>query len=190
MSAFEFLFSFYGLLLGLSIAELAAGFSRAWDRRVLTRVGLMGPLLALVLMLDLVSFWTNSWVMRDQLQVGYYVVLGAATVALLYYFAATQVFPREGAKGALDDHVMAHRKTVIVAVILSNLLVTIGFCVVIGFSWSFLGYNFLLNAPYLLLLTAIGWLPGRRAVLGALMVTAVVSAFYEPLIAGVMGLFR
>lgn len=31
MSAFEFLFSFYGLLLGLSIAELAGGFSRVWD---------------------------------------------------------------------------------------------------------------------------------------------------------------
>ena len=31
--SFSFLFSFYGLLLGLAIAELASGFSRAWDER-------------------------------------------------------------------------------------------------------------------------------------------------------------
>lgn len=43
----------------------------------------MGPLLALVLMLDLASFWNNTWQMREHATVGYYVVLGAALVALL-----------------------------------------------------------------------------------------------------------
>jgi hypothetical protein len=190
MSAFEFLFSFYGLLLGLSIAELAGGFSRAWDRRGTAAVGWMGPLLAMVLMLDLVSFWTNSWQMRDRIAVEYYVTLAAAVVALLYYFAATQVFPREGSAVTADDHVMAHRKSVVAAAILSNLLVTMGYCIAMGFSWALLGYNLLLNTPYVLLLVAIGWAPGRRTVTGALIVTAVVSLFYEPLMFSVAGFFR
>lgn len=190
MSAFEFLFSFYGLLLGLSIADLAAGFSRTWDRRGTVAVGWMGPLLALVLTLDLVSFWTNTWLMRDHVEVGYYVALGAAAVALLYYFAATQVFPREGSTTSADDHVMAHRKAVITAVILSNLLVTVGYCITIGFSWSLLAHNLLLNAPYFLLLTAVGWLPRRRLTLIALATTAAVSLAYEPLMRGLAGLFR
>ena len=190
MSAFEFLFSFYGLLLGLSIAELASGFSRAWDRRGSVAVGWLAPLLAVILMLDLVSFWTNSWYMRDRIEVGYYVTLGAAIVALLYFFAATQVFPREGSNATSDDHVMAHRRTVATAVILSNLLVTLGYCLVMGFSWALLAYNILLNTPYILLLAAIGWAPGRRTLLGALIVTAGASLFYERLMSPVMTLFR
>lgn len=190
MSAFEFLFSFYGLLLGLSIAELAGGFSRTWDRRRTVAIGWMGPLLALVLMLDLVSFWTNTWQVRDGISVEYFITVAAAVVALLYYFAATQVFPRDGSTVTADDHVMAHRAGVMGAVILSNLLVTVGYCIAMGFTWGLLGYNLLLNTPYVLLLAAIGWLPGRRVVVGALVVTAAVSLFYEPLMSCLTALFR
>lgn len=190
MSAFEFLFSFYGLLLGLSIAELAGGFSRVWDRRAIQNVGWLGPLLALVLMSDLISFWTNAWLVRDRVDVGYHVALGAAIVSLLYYFAATQTFPRDGAATSADEHVMTHRKSVIGAVILSNLLVTLGFCLIVEFSWTFLAQNLLLNAPFFVLMGAIGWLPGRRAVLGALVVTLAASLFYEPLTSVLLGLFR
>ncbi|MDQ8028154.1 MAG: hypothetical protein REJ23_05470 [Brevundimonas sp.] len=188
MSAFEFLFSFYGLLLGLSIAELATGFSRAWDRRKTVPIGWAAPLLAIVLMLDLVSFWTNSWGIRERIEVDYYVTLAAATVALFYYFAATQVFPREGSTVTPTDHVMAHRRSVVIAVILSNLLVTVGFCIAMGFSWRLLGSNLLLNAPYFLLLVAIGWLPGQRGVLIALGVSTLLSLVYQPLMFGLAGL--
>lgn len=190
MSAFEFLFSFYGLLLGLSIAELAAGFSRAWDRRGTVAVGWMAPLLAVILITDLVSFWTNSWQMREAVQVSYYLALAAAVVALLYYFAATQVFPRDAATARPDEHVMAHRKTVVGAVVLSNLLVTVGFSLIMGSSWGLFTRNLLLNAPYFLLLGAIGWLPGRRSVLIALAVMAVFGLAYEPLMFGLVSLLR
>lgn len=84
---------------------------------------------------------------------------------------------------------MAHRKTVVAAVILSNLLVTLGFCLVNGFTWRLLGYNLMTNAPYLLVLAAIGWAPGRRTTLGALAITAASSLLYEPLIRAVGRVF-
>ena len=40
MSAFEFFFSFYGLLLGLSVAELVGGFARVLHERERIRVAL------------------------------------------------------------------------------------------------------------------------------------------------------
>lgn len=190
MSAFEFLFSFYGLLLGLSIAELAGGFSRVWDRRGTQAIGWLGPLLAVVLMSDLISFWTNAWQIRDHIKVAYPIALGAAVISLLYYFAATQAFPRDGSATSADDHVMTHRKTIVSAVILSNVLVTVGFCMIPAFDGPLLAKTLLLNAPYFLLLVAIGWLPSRRAVLATLVVTVFLMLFYDQLIAPFVGLFR
>lgn len=190
MSAFEFLFSFYGLLLGLSIAEMAGGFSRTWDRRGVHRVGWLAPLLGLILLSDLISFWTNAWFLRDQVEVSYIVAFCAAVITLLYYFAATQVFPRDSSTMSPDEHVMAHRKAVVSAAILSNVLVVVGVNALSGLGLGSLMVTLLLNLPLFSLLAAIGWLPGRRSVLAAMLVTVPISVFYEPLIFGIVGLFR
>ena len=190
MSAFEFLFSFYGLLLGLSIAEMAAGFSRTWDRRAVHAVGWLAPLLGLILLADLISFWTNAWHLRDRVEVSYILAFSAAIITLLYYFAATQVFPRDGSNVPPDEHVMAHRKAVVAAAILSNVLITIGVNLMDGFSFGSLAITLLMNAPLFVLLVAIGWLPGRRSVLAAMLVTVPITVFYEPIIFGFVGLFR
>jgi hypothetical protein len=42
--AFGFMFAFYGLLLGLAVAEVASGFSRAYDERKTRRLGFVAPL--------------------------------------------------------------------------------------------------------------------------------------------------
>ncbi len=59
MSAFEFFFSFYGLLLGLSVAELVGGFARVLHERQRVRFGWLTPLLALFVAVDLVTFWNR-----------------------------------------------------------------------------------------------------------------------------------
>ncbi|WEZ85853.1 hypothetical protein P6U16_22910 (plasmid) [Rhizobium sp. 32-5/1] len=41
--AFGFMFAFYGLLLGLAVAEIASGFSRAYDERHKRRLGIIAP---------------------------------------------------------------------------------------------------------------------------------------------------
>ena len=185
MSAFEFLISFYGILLGLSIAELASGFSRAWDQRAVSKIGWLTPLLGMIMVADLVSFWTNTWLLRDIIGVDYFTALGAAVITLLYYFAATQVFPRDGMTPDSDEHAMAHRKVVTCAMIVSNILLMIGLKIilsldVVGFFAVILTY-----VPLLILLVCVGWLRTRRSVLIAMIMCLPFTILYKPFADGV-----
>ena len=58
MSNFEFVFSLFGLLLGLALAEVLGGLGTAIQSRRKVRIGWLTPLLGLVIALDLTSFWT------------------------------------------------------------------------------------------------------------------------------------
>lgn len=132
MSQFEFLFSLYGLLLGLGVADLASGFSRAYDRRKTQPIGWLAPGLGALLICDLLTFWLAAWRFRDW-DVTYFLALGATAVGLIYYFAASQVFPREGSAETTDAHAMSRRKLVALAVFAINLVV---FFVPSTFRWA------------------------------------------------------
>ena len=54
----------------------------------------------------------NAWAYRELAEVSYLVAYAVAVVALLYYFAATQVFPKAAETATLDDHIMSHRREV------------------------------------------------------------------------------
>lgn len=123
--AFGFMFGFYGLLLGLAVAEVAAGFSRAYDERRTRRLGFVAPLFGILLLVDLITFWMNAWAYRELPEISYLAAFAVALVALLYYFAATQVFPKAADTETLDDHIMGHRREVAFSVLASNLLTQI-----------------------------------------------------------------
>jgi len=123
--AFSFMFAFYGLLLGLAVAEVVSGFSRAYDERHKRRMGIVAPLFGVLLLVDLITFWMNAWAYRDMPDVRYVTALAVAFVALLYYFAATQIFPRATETDTLDNHIMEHRRVVAFCVLTSNLMTQI-----------------------------------------------------------------
>ncbi|MGJ7040344.1 hypothetical protein J2Y63_003607 [Shinella sp. BE166] len=123
--AFAFMFGFYGLLLGLAVAEVASGFSRAYDERQTRGMGIVAPLFGILLLLDLITFWMNAWAYRELAEVNYMLAYVVALVALLYYFAATQVFPKATEKDTLDNHIMEHRHVVVFCVLASNLITQI-----------------------------------------------------------------
>lgn len=123
--AFGFMFGFYGLLLGLAVAEVVSGFSRAYDERHRRRIGVVAPLFGTLLLVDLITFWMNAWAYRDLADVSYMIAVAVAMVALLYYFAATQVFPKATEKDTLDNHIMEHRRVVVFCVLASNLITQI-----------------------------------------------------------------
>lgn len=172
--------SFYGILLGLSIAELAGGFSRAWDKRGSHKIGWLTPLLGMIMLADLVSFWTNTWLLKDNIEVGYFTALGAAAITLLYYFAATQVFPREGARSVPDEHAMVHRKVVVTAMIASNVLLMIGLKAILSLSALRLVAVFMTYMPLLATLVCVGWLRTRKSVLIAMIVCLPLTIIYKP----------
>ena len=53
MTPFEFFFSFYGLVLGLSLTVMATGAARAFKHHKSVRVGWLTPLLATFVALDI-----------------------------------------------------------------------------------------------------------------------------------------
>jgi hypothetical protein len=96
MSPFELVFAVFGLLLGLAIAEVLGGFSRAVKLRrsaKQVRIGWLTPLLGLVVILDLTSFWIVAYGARDQLSVDYLTLIALLAIVGIYYLAASLIFP-------------------------------------------------------------------------------------------------
>jgi hypothetical protein len=123
MSAFEFFFSFYGLILGLSVAVLATGVARAFKHRRVRPVGWLTPLLAVFVALDIATFWEAAWVNYRTLPVSYGLLVGGLVVAVVYFVAAALVFPDDGdAPEPLDNHFWANKRATLCLLILANLL--------------------------------------------------------------------
>jgi len=96
MSPFELVFAVYGLLLGLAIAEVLGGFSRALKLKRGTkavRIGWLTPLLGVLVMLDLSSFWMLAWDAREQVSANYATLVSVLGMVGIYYLAATLIFP-------------------------------------------------------------------------------------------------
>jgi hypothetical protein len=122
VSAFEFFFTFYGLILGLSVVEVVTGFARLFKGRTRIRVGYVTPMLAMVLLMDLSTYWLLAWVQRDQTVVSYSVLIFGLAVAGAYYFAASLVFPDDFNAASLDEHYDTHKRFVVAMVFAANVL--------------------------------------------------------------------
>ncbi len=123
MSAFEFFCSFYGLLLGFSVAELVGGFARVLHERRQVRFGMLTPLLALFVAFDIATFWVQAWVIFRNAPFNFALLILGLVVASVFYVAATLVFPRDvKANPALDDHFWAQRGLVLLCVLSANVL--------------------------------------------------------------------
>lgn len=130
VSAFEFFFSFYGLLLGLSVAELVGGFARVLHEKRRIRFGWLTPLLALFVAIDIATFWNQAWVIFRGAPFNTFVLLVSLSIAATFYVAASVTFPRVSAEGGgeridLDDHFWAHRRLVFSCILAANLIVAV-----------------------------------------------------------------
>lgn len=134
MTPFEFVFSLFGLVLGLSVTEILTGFARVLRAHGRIKLGLLTPLLGLILLVDLITFWTNAWEVRASLSTGFGVLLFGVVIAGIYYLAASLVFPPEAADHwpELDVHFMANKALVIGGVIVANWMVTLGELLLFG----------------------------------------------------------
>lgn len=123
MAAFECFFSFYGLVLGLSVAVLATGTATAIQHRKKIRIGWLTPLLALFVALDVASFWDFAWTNYRDLPFSYGMLIVGLVIALIYFVAASLVFPHEIEDGlSLDDHFKANRRLVLLLTSAANVL--------------------------------------------------------------------
>lgn len=185
MSAFEFFFSFYGLLLGLSVAELVGGFARVLHRRRAIRVGWLTPLLAVFVAIDIVTFWNQAWTIFRFAPFNMALLVVGLAVAAVFYVAASVTFPRSETEEPLtdlDDHFWRHRRTVFLCVLIANLIIVAVFFSVTAMSGeiSALKLPFIFWAGLSLFVagTSVGaFAKSRRIVIAALIVLVAYHGF-------------
>jgi hypothetical protein len=123
MDAFNFAFSLFAIILGLSLAKVLEGFARALKRRRVVHLGWLTPLLAIFVMLDLTSFWESGWAARRFVTPQYGDLLIGLLMTGLYYIAASIIFPGEfGDREDFDEHYMEHRRQVLGAIMTCDLM--------------------------------------------------------------------
>ncbi|HTU13543.1 MAG TPA: hypothetical protein VMG08_21820 [Allosphingosinicella sp.] len=139
MSAFEFVFSLFGLLLGFSLVQVLGGLARVIEAALGARhagakagagdfrAGWLTPLFGIFVMLDILSFWISAWLLRDQLQVTGATMIGGLLFASAYYLAAHLVIPDDpGGQGDLDAHYFRVRR-VVLGPLIALALIQIGY---------------------------------------------------------------
>lgn len=123
MSGFEFVFTLFGLLLGLALAEGLGGLARALKARDQVRIGWPTALLGLFVSCDVVTFWMYGWALRELLPISWPVLFGGFVVTALYFVSASLVFPDEPeAWRDLDAHFDRHRRKVLGGILACNLI--------------------------------------------------------------------
>jgi len=149
MSGFEFIFSLFGLLLGLALAEGLGGLSRALKASHRVRIGWPTALLGIFVSCDVVTFWMYGWSLRDTLPLTWPVLFGGFVVTAIYYVAASLVFPDAPEEwDDLNGHFDKHRRTVLAGVLICNVALLATTAALVGLpgagslrmivvSWSF-----------------------------------------------------
>ncbi|MNT17851.1 hypothetical protein D3C72_1530290 [compost metagenome] len=127
MSAFEFFFSFYGLVLGLSVTVIATGVARAFKHRKTVPVGWKTPMLAAFVALDIATFWDAAWTNFSTAPYSYGLLIAGLVVAMIYFVATSLIFPEpEDEAPDLDTHFWANKRAVMLLLILANLMMLAG----------------------------------------------------------------
>jgi hypothetical protein len=123
VDAFNFAFSLFAIVLGLSLVEVLTGFARALKRRRVVHLGWLVPMLAIFVMLDLTSFWEAGWGSRRFVSPQYGILLIGLVMSGVYYLAASLVFPNEfGDRADFDEHYIDHRRQVVGAILICDVI--------------------------------------------------------------------
>ena len=182
MSTFEFFVSFYGLLLGFSLAELIGGFARLVHDRKAVVFGVLTPLLGVFVAIDMATFWVQAWTVFRNAPFSYALLILGLAVAAVFYIAASMVFPRQiGARINLDTHFWAQRRWVLLTVLGANLLMAL---IIVGAAHRageldrVLPFDALLRTAFFMLATLAAALATHRRVVLGLMFLLVLYQLY------------
>lgn len=125
MNQFEFFWAFYGLLLGLAVAELLSGFAALLRESAPPRLGVVTPLLGLQILVEMLANYVDAWGMDRGAGVSLAAFAIPTFIGLLYYVAAVIIVPRHLADWAsLDDYFDKRRKWIVGTLLLANATVS------------------------------------------------------------------
>jgi hypothetical protein len=178
LSAFEYVFAFYSLLLGLAVANVVTGFADMWRERHVVAVGVCTPLIAGIVLLGVMNIWLRFWPYQDTQVLTPWQLISLVALATPYIFISRALFPVGGAGIGLEDHYLAHRRTILLALAVPPAVATIRTATLLGGlapDWNLLWTICLFAAPVVLML-----FPGRqtnRAGLALITVWMIVGLF-------------
>jgi hypothetical protein len=141
MSNLDFVFSLFGVVLALCLAEILTGLAKALrlrrdaaqSGRNDVRLGILTPLLATFVLIDISSFWAVAWALRDAIPASYQVLICGLFATSLYYIAASWVFPQlDYGPFDLDAYYLRHKSLVFGLMLASNVATYFGRAWVIG----------------------------------------------------------
>jgi hypothetical protein len=181
ITPFEFIFPLFGLLIGLSYAEILGGLARALKAPGDVRIGWLTPLLGAMLLINLTMFWFASWQFRDAELPTREGLLQMLAMSGSYYLAAAMLFPSTVTEGQdLDDHLMDNKRIALLAIAACNLF---GLSIyarqrdwAVGPDW------WVINGIFLAILVATAFARSKRIVLAGLLM--LIGAHVAALFAG------
>lgn len=95
MDRFAFFFAFYGLILGLGVAELLGGFAGMVRAHALKKMEAQTALVALLTFVLIVATWVDTWTMDRAITLSFSDLWPPILLATFYYLAAAVIFPRD-----------------------------------------------------------------------------------------------
>lgn len=124
MTQFEFFMGFYGLLLGLGVAQLLSGLANLIREKSPPKVGVLIPLFAVIVLIEIVASFIDAWEKFRDIGITLAQLAIPTLIGVLYFFIASIVVPRDLSEWAnLDDYYLTRRKWLLGLVIVANLLI-------------------------------------------------------------------
>ncbi|WGM32755.1 hypothetical protein [Brevundimonas sp. NIBR11] len=122
MSGFEYIFTFYGLLLGLAVANATNNVAEMWRSSPEVKVGLPPPLLCLFILLSAAQGWTSFWAVHDSLTMEPVTLMMCIGMAAPYIFVSHGMTPAREGSASFEDYYITHRKTLMAVLVIPPLL--------------------------------------------------------------------
>ena len=118
--------TFYGLLLGLAVAELFSGFARILQERTPPRLGLILPMLGMIVLIELIATFIDAWNSQQGVAIALQQLIVPTAVALAYFSVSAILVPRHFADWPdLDAYFDLRRTWIIGLLLVANLLLVV-----------------------------------------------------------------
>jgi hypothetical protein len=126
MSNFELFMSFFGLLLGLAVAELMSGFANLARAKERPRIGAITPVLGVFIFLSIMTSLLDAFRKLQDVPISLIGFALPTLIGITYFVAAIAAVPRDqGSWESLDDYFF-ERRTWTAGMLLAATVLTIG----------------------------------------------------------------
>jgi len=184
MDAFSFVFSLFGLLMGLALAEAIGGLGKALELRHKIRIGWLLPLVALLITFDITAFWMIAWQHRTEIPVNFISLATGLVIFGIYYLIAQLAFPEDIDQWPdLDVYYFRHKRWLLGGMYSCNLLAMAGLQA-IGVDQLANSNQWIVFLAFSLGMAAAIFLPGKRLNMAALLYQLMLYPLFD--VVGVM----